>query len=62
MEKKWNAQIYSDLFLGTAKEHEEFNYILSNALKEIKEQNNIRYIVLETWLVIDFFVRDAIGK
>lgn len=43
MENKWSAQIYSDLFLGEAKEHEEFNYILSNALKEIKEQNNIRY-------------------
>lgn len=50
------------VFRGTAKEYDEITEIISSCIKEIKKSNNIRYIILETWLIIDFFIVDAIGK
>ncbi|WP_339262121.1 hypothetical protein [Lysinibacillus sp. FSL K6-3209] len=50
------------LFRGNEAEYLEITEIISNCITEIKKSNNIRYMILETWLVIDFFVLDAIGK
>jgi|SRR5690625_2670325 len=50
------------LFRGTGKEFEEFTNIISGCIEEINKSNNIRHIVLETWLTIDYFLQDAIGK
>ncbi|QPA61326.1 hypothetical protein [Lysinibacillus sphaericus] len=49
-------------FRGTAKEADEIIEIISGCIKEIRESNNIRYIVLETWFTIDYFILHAIGK
>lgn len=50
------------IFRGTAKEYDEITEIISGCIKEIKESNNIRYVVLETWFTIDYFILHAIEK
>lgn len=50
------------LFKGTSKEYEEFTNTIYGCIKEIKNSNSIRHIVLETWLIIDYFLQDAVGK
>lgn len=47
---------------GTAAEVEEFSKIIYKSLDQIKNSTSIRHIVIETWLVIDFFVRDSLAK
>lgn len=50
------------LFRGNHEEYLEITKIISNCITEIKKSNNIRHMVLDAWLVIDFFILDAIGK
>ena len=36
--------------------------ILQKGIKEIEESKNIRHIVIETWLIIDYFVRQTLAN
>ena len=48
------------VFIGTVSKFEEFLKIAENCIETIKKSDNIRLIVLETWLLIDYGVRELL--
>lgn len=56
-------QFYIDSpFIGTHSEIEETLKVVYECIGEIQKSSSIRHIVIETWLVIDYFIRDALGQ
>jgi len=47
-------------FFGTRDDLSEFKQVAEKCLETIEETNNIRLIVIETWLFVDFSVRQLI--
>ncbi len=46
------------LFYGAAQKLEELAFLASRCIEEVERSDNVRVIVLETWLFIDFCVRE----
>ena len=53
---------FSDKTPGIFSENQlhEINSILSKKTKEIEESNNPRLIILETWFIVDWLIRQLI--
>lgn len=48
------------MFIGTARKHEEFLKVADHCIEIVKQSDNIRLIVLETWLFLDYSVRELL--
>lgn len=48
------------LFYGSTVKHGEFASLASRCIQEVETTNNVRLMVLETWLFIDFCTRELL--
>ena len=48
---------FPESFKISANNVKQLENVIRNCLESIKESNDLRKIVLETWLIVDFFVR-----
>lgn len=61
---KYKGKIFSisgDLQISPTEIH-EFNEILYNSFKKIKSTEEVRVIILETWMLIEYYIRSALSN
>lgn len=49
-------------FFGTADDFRDYEEVMKEAISAIKNSTNVRQVVLETWLLVDYAVRELLSS